>query len=87
MKGMTRNTDPDTSKDAAESIAPHVSRLESIVLNAIKNSKTGLTTKEIAKKTRLERITVSPRVRPLCNKGLVEDSGTRRDKCIVWSAT
>ena len=81
-KGLCRNTDPATSKAAARNV--NVSRLESIVASVIQRWPEGLTTKEIAEKTGLDRVTVSPRIKPLCNKGILKNSGNRRDKSIVW---
>jgi DNA-binding MarR family transcriptional regulator len=78
-----RRTDPQTSHDAADRV--DVNRLEGIVLEAISNSR-GLTSKEIAEVTGLDKWSVSPRIKPLRKKNLVWDSGKRRDRSIVWLA-
>lgn len=90
---LARRSDPDTAHDAARSLdgAP-VTSLEEICLAAIiAADKHGLTSHELAAATRLELVTVSPRLRPLANKGLIADSGRRRPGdsgrlSIVWVA-
>jgi biotin operon repressor len=86
MESMSlfRASDPVTSIDAAAAIAPHLSRLEDIVYQAVSRSLSGMTTKEIAAKTHLDRVTVSPRIKPLCDKGKLFDSTRRRGRSIVW---
>ena len=76
-KISARNTDPSTSKDAARNITPHINRLENLVVAEITNSKDGLKTIEIAEKTDLDRVTISPRIKPLCIKGILRDSGKK----------
>lgn len=81
-----RRTDPDTSRDAAKSI--NVTGLEQLVLEALADRP--MTSYELAEHLHLSLVTVSPRLRPLCDKGLVEDSGERRRNpsswrnCAVW---
>jgi predicted ArsR family transcriptional regulator len=71
-----RRGDPDTSRRAASSVNP--TALEAKVFGALKSNPSGLTSFEIADVLRLHLVTVSPRLRPLVNRGLVEDSGQRR---------
>lgn len=86
-----RRTDPQTSKDAAKKVeATTANPMEGKVLEAIRASN-GLTNHEIVAATGLSWNTCSPRIRPLVRKGLVEDSGERREgpsgkKCIVWKS-
>ena len=84
--GRSRRADPVTAKQAARKVA--APRLEQVVLDALRGTD-GLTSEEIAARTGLSLVTVSPRLRPLVNKGLVEDSGqTRRNvsgrAAIIW---
>ena len=79
-----RNTDPGTSHEAANKVKAHMSRLEKVVYDCIDSSPDGLTTKEIAELTKIDRVTVSPRIKPLCNKLLIQDSGRRRGRSIIW---
>lgn len=88
--GRSRRRDPDTAKKAAASI--EVTDLEKRVVQALKLYRSGMTTHELAGRLQLELVTVSPRMRPLAEKGLVYDSAERRRgesgrKSIVWKAT
>jgi DNA-binding MarR family transcriptional regulator len=75
-KALARSDDPVTSHAAADSV--NVSRLEGIVLATIKQSPCGLIIDEIVDRTSLDKVTVSPRLRPLCKKGLVIESDETR---------
>src|SRR5262245_24932447 len=72
--GSVRKTDPDTAHDAAET-AP-VNRLEEMFLRALRGGRT-LTTTEIANVYEMDRDSFSPRSRPLEEKHLIEQNGTR----------
>jgi DNA-binding MarR family transcriptional regulator len=82
-----RRTDPETSREAAESL--DLPALEKVVLDAIKKHGPSTTT-EIAEATGLDLVSVSPRPARLCAKGLVRDSGEKRvppgktRRSIVW---
>lgn len=85
-----RATDPSTSAAAAASV--QVPDLEHQVRLALLRCPAGLTSYELADRLGLSVVTVSPRLRPLVGKGLVIDSGERREgdsgrKRIVWKAT
>ena len=88
-----RSTDPETSEQAAERMrGEEANRVESVVLHALKRNPKGLTNHEIVEWTGLTWNTCTPRIRPLVRKGLVVDSGERRQgptnrKCVVWKAT
>lgn len=79
-----RSTDPASAHIAATSInSSSASRLCSIVLKCLEDFGP-LTTHEIANKTGLTVVTVSPRIKPLREAGLVVDTGERRQKRSVW---
>lgn len=78
-----RATDPATSHDAARSV--DTSALEALVLDTLRDHPAGLTTKEMARVTGEDRVTLSPRLRPLARKGLVREAG-KRGRSIVWEA-
>jgi DNA-binding NarL/FixJ family response regulator len=90
---MHRATDPATSKIAALAVTPRLSNLEARVFDAIAAAGSdGLTTHELADRLDLSLVTVSPRIRPLCRKGKVKNSGRKRTgesgcPAIVWCAT
>lgn len=69
--------DSDTSKEAAEAIAPHINRLQQIALTAIRESG-GLTREELSDKTGNPPASIHPRVSELKKMGLIRDSGLRR---------
>jgi DNA-binding transcriptional ArsR family regulator len=69
----SRHTDPDTSHAAARSIEADVPRMELLVLNdLVQRGDHGGTWNEVSESTGLDRATVSPRFKPLREKGLVE---------------
>lgn len=86
--GRARRRDPDTAKKAAAKVP--VADLEARVLKALRLLK-GATTHELAWLLKVDLVSVSPRMRPLAEKGLVQDSGERRRgesgrASIVWRA-
>lgn len=69
----------DTSKAAADAIAPHLNRLQGVALAAIRAAgDRGLTKEELAETTGLPEKSIGPRAPELARKGLVKDSGQRR---------
>ena len=74
--GLARNSDPETSHEAARSVA--ISYLEGKVLGALNEADDGHTTEELSDLLGLPRVTVSPRMAPLVRKGLVYASAKRR---------
>lgn len=87
MPGLFKNTDPDTSVLAA--LAANVTDSEPAVLVTLANAAGPLTAEEVAKFTGIPVPAITPRFRPLVNKGLIFDTGTRRKnlsgrKAIVW---
>ena len=55
----------ETSRDAAEAIRPHLSRLHSLVRNTIAQAVDGMTCKEVEQATGLSHQTVSARLNEL----------------------
>jgi predicted transcriptional regulator len=96
-EGAARASDPSTSHEAAESL--DVGRLQGVVLGTLAKARTGLTTHEIARECGIGYQTITPRMKGLCSKGLVFDTGLRRlweggpgspattRKSIVWQLT
>jgi hypothetical protein len=83
----------DTSIAAADAIAPQLGRFQRIALQAIRNAGPhGHTADELAATLKLDRWTVQPRTSELRRKGMIQDSGQRRQnatgkRAIVWTAT
>jgi len=82
----------DTSKAAADAIAPSAPLKREVVLKAVKAAGTrGITPDETAAKTGLNILTVRPRFTELKMAGKITDSGARRKNgngknAIVWIA-
>lgn len=80
----------DTSLAAAQAIAPHLGRLQNMVLAAVQLSGThGYTADELAEHLDIDRMAIRPRATELGRKGLIKDSGQRRQNesgksAIVW---
>ena len=80
---LSRTGDLFTSHAAAASV--NVSAAEAVVLAALRAAgERGMTSHEIASATGRDLVSVSPRMRPLCEKGKVRADG-RRDGRTVWS--
>jgi hypothetical protein len=76
-KGLSRKTDPVTSKEAAASISPN--KLEIKVLMVIKSFSNGCTLQDIELALpELRPSSISPRIKPLMIKGLIYDTGQKR---------
>lgn len=76
-EAWARRRDPRTSHEAAESI--RLTHMERKVCECYKASyPLALTSGEVANRLGWERDSVSPRIRPLVRKGLLEDSGRRK---------
>lgn len=72
-----RVSDPGTSHEAAESIRP--TELEMVVLEGLRQcGDRGATSDELGAQLKMDRDSVSPRMKPLIKKGYVIDSGARR---------
>lgn len=76
---LSRRTDPPTSAAAAASIAGALPQLEQEVLAVLRaRGEQGATTHELAALMGASLVSVSPRIAPLRERGLVRDSGQRR---------
>ena len=73
-----RRTDPLTSHAAAEAIYAQIPNLEAVVLRHLRSRSDGLTIDELVDITGIDKVTLSPRLRPLCKKGLAFESGATR---------
>jgi hypothetical protein len=74
---MARNTDPDTSHEAAEKV--DAARLERMVYEVICMYPSGCTSDQIMRHFPSHGVqTISPRYAPLLRKGFVYDTGERR---------
>lgn len=81
-----RNTDPSTSHAAAGGIGTNGAlHLAELVVAALQEHGP-MTTHEIAELTGQTVVTISPRIKPLREAGLVAATGDRRDKRSVWMA-
>ena len=78
---LARASDPDTSHDAAASV--NVARAEGRVLDCLRVVGKA-NNNEIAEYLGCRVNASSPRIAPLCRKGLVRNSGLRRNRQIVW---
>lgn len=83
-----RRTDPDTSQMAAAAL--DANPLESLVLETLREFGPA-TIEQVAERTGVEWKSISPRFRPLANKGLIRDSGKRvtsshNRSVIVWES-
>jgi hypothetical protein len=87
-----RNSDPNTSHIAADEIMPVLPYLEALVLNSIKSSgMIGRSLDGVCDDTGLDKVTASPRFRPLARKGLIVCIGTEIGRAgrpqQIWVAT
>ena len=77
--GMARNSDPDTSHNAAKDVKPHIREIQAIVLGCLNAHPDGLTDEEVQRKTGLYGSTQRGRRSELCDMGAVEWAGTKRN--------
>lgn len=76
---FARTSDPQTSKDAATSVDEALPHLEQLVLGALKRvGDDGMTVDELVEELKIDKVTVSPRLRPLCDKGHVKAAEAKR---------
>ncbi|MCG7346604.1 hypothetical protein [Sphingomonas sp. ACRSK] len=79
----------DTSRDAADAIAPDAGKLRARALAVVRRSN-GLTADEVAGRLGLSILSIRPRLTELSRLGQVRDSGLRRRNAsgrpaIVWA--
>lgn len=82
----------DTSREAAETMAPLSSRLRAIVHGILFEHPKGLTVDEVCKIAGMRRYSLQPRHTELLKMGMIRDTGERRfnesgARAIVWRAT
>jgi len=77
-QAFARRTDPQTSRDAARSVQPELTNIESIVLKAIPFKPSNAILDEVVEATSLDKVTASPRFKPLEEKGMILRVGKRR---------
>ena len=70
----TRSSDPQTSHDAAERVK--TTRLESLVYKTLKECGQPMTALCVSRKIGIDKWSISPRFKPLEDKGLIERAGT-----------
>ena len=89
LEAFARRSDPPTSKASATRVTRTVSELQSCVLAALRRHGPG-TTEEIAHWTGKSLVTISPRLKPLEVKGLVERFSRKVNQsghtATVWKA-
>lgn len=74
-----RRNDPGTSKDAADSMAKTLPHLMELVYRAIVASRhRGRNLDELIEDTGIEKVTLSPRLRPLADRGLIVEKEPKR---------
>lgn len=82
--GAARWSDPPTSHEAAEALDPAslygkiIATLKKAARGSIYSPKPGLITHEISHLTGISLVTISPRMRPMSDKGWVYDTGETR---------
>lgn len=86
LAGRTRKNDPETSRRAAGKV--NARKLNTLVLNALRYAGP-MTTEEISIVIKRKLQSVTPRMAPLANKGLIRNTGkTRRGSSnrdrILW---
>lgn len=75
-RGLARHSDPSTSHAAAAAV--DVTAKEQAVLDAIRQFPKGCIADDIARVTGLRDGSVTPRLRPLLRKGLIQRTGESR---------
>lgn len=75
VPGASRRTDPETSTEAAQSV--DASNLERVVLDCLKARGPSILDEVIAL-TKLDKVTASPRFKPLEDAGKIARTGIKR---------
>ena len=87
-----RKTDPVTSHEAAKSITPSLNKIEQGIYDTLCSFlPKGATSDEIVEASGIQYRTVTRRLKPMCKKGFVVDSGEHKRgdsgrRQIVWMA-
>ena len=85
--GLARNSDPDTSKDAAKLNTTFLQ--QQVLFCLLKNG--SCTAEEVSELVGISQQSITPRFRGLVEKGLIMDTGERRKNrsgrsAILWRA-
>ena len=92
-RAYARKTDPVTSHEAAKAITPLLNKVEQGIYDALCSFlPKGATSDEISEASGIIYRTVTPRLKPMCKKGFVVDSGEHKRgesgrRQIIWMAT
>jgi len=78
-----RHTDPETSHEQALYARTRNARVDNAILDVLREAGEPLTSREITDRCPWERVSVSPRLKPLEKMGFVERAG-RRGRGITW---
>jgi hypothetical protein len=87
-----RKTDPVTSHEAAKAITPSLNKVEQGIYDALCSFLPGgATSDQISEASGIIYRTVTPRLKPMCKKGFVVDSGEHKRgdsgrRQIIWMA-
>ena len=87
MKQPTRarRTDPDTSHEFADHNTKQSPTIDALIVQCAKISQyQGVTSREVAEYTGQDRVSVSPRFKPLERMGKLKRTGEKRNKGQVW---
>lgn len=78
-RALARSADPATSHRAAASMEARLPSIEGLVLARLRQvGAAGLTVDELVDVLRLDKVTISPRLKPLCKKNLVTAGASMR---------
>lgn len=91
LTATARTTDPLSSFEAADTVP--VNELEAVCLRWLRQCPEGLTSRAIADLSGMELVSISPRLKPLEDRGLIYRDGKRAYRsrvacvaCVVWKA-
>jgi predicted transcriptional regulator len=78
--GMSRRSDPQSSRDAARMVVPVLNEIQAMVLSEMRRAgDNGLTDYELDAIFDCRKSTYRSRRAELVEKGMIKDSGTRRE--------
>ena len=84
-----RNTDPDTSHEAAERATPAVPHLRDLIVAELRKQPYGLTSRQLAERTGRDLVSISPRLKPMVADGIIRRaawfySGEGGRRMTIW---
>lgn len=77
-RALARASDPEPSHEAADAATPYVTKTERAVVHAMRVLGRPCTAHEIAARSGIELVSVSPRMARLREKGVVREAGVQR---------